>query len=133
MSPQRLPTPIATVNREQERGQGQGQGVKVLSVDIPSGWDVEAGPNNQGPESPSSSSAASAAPLQPDVLVSLTAPKLCAQSFGQRPGQRHYLGGRFVPNHIRDKYQLQLPPYPGAAQCVELQGWSSSSSSSSSS
>ena len=55
----------------------------VLSVDIPSGWDVEAGP--QGGDA-----------LTPDALISLTAPKLCATHFRGR----HFLGGRFVPPAI---------------------------------
>lgn len=36
--------------------------------------------------------------LQPDMLVSLTAPKKGAQGF---TGQFHYLGGRFVPPAIK--------------------------------
>ena len=35
-------------------------------------------------------------------------------------GRHHYLGGRFVPPSIRDKFQLRLPSYPGAAMCVKL-------------
>ena len=35
-------------------------------------------------------------------------------------GPHHYLGGRFVPPEIRDKYGLRLPAYPGAAMCVKL-------------
>jgi hypothetical protein len=46
----------------------------ILSVDIPSGWDVEKGPNNSG----------TAPCIQPDTLVSLTAPKLCARHFKVR-------------------------------------------------
>ena len=51
----------------------------VVSVDIPSGWDVEKG-NEAG------------VGLEPDVLISLTAPKEGARSFRGR----HFLGGRFV-------------------------------------
>ena len=77
----------------------------VVSVDIPSGWGVEAGDTTgRG--------------LRPDMLVSLTAPKLGVRGFG---GRHHYLGGRFVPPHIAQKYDLRLPPYPGTAQCVRLQ------------
>jgi NAD(P)H-hydrate epimerase len=43
----------------------------LASVDIPSGWHVEEGP--QGERS-----------IQPDVLISLTAPKLAAQHFEVR-------------------------------------------------
>ncbi|CAE8599967.1 unnamed protein product [Polarella glacialis] len=77
--------------------------VKLVSVDIPSGWDVELGDvSGEG--------------LRPDALVSLTAPKPCAADFSGR----HFLGGRFVPPGIAEKYGLRLPPYPGAAQVVEL-------------
>lgn len=75
----------------------------IVSVDIPSGWDVEWGD-------------ARGAGLQPDVLVSLTAPKLAARHFEGV----HYLGGRFVPPATRDKYGLVLPPYPGVQQCVRI-------------
>ncbi|EFN55311.1 hypothetical protein CHLNCDRAFT_134278 [Chlorella variabilis] len=69
-------------------------------------WNVEAGDD-------------SGEGLRPDMLISLTAPKLCAQQFS---GGHHYLGGRFVPPQIRDKYRLQLPPYPGVSQCVRIGG-----------
>ena len=64
------------------------------------GWDVEKG----APDG-----------LQPDFLISLTAPKLCAKFF---KGTHHYVGGRFVPRSLADKYQLQLPDYPGTDCCV---------------
>jgi len=52
----------------------------IVSVDIPSGWDVEKG-NDAG------------VGLEPDVLVSLTAPKEGVKAFKGR----HFLGGRLVP------------------------------------
>ncbi|XP_028911659.1 NAD(P)H-hydrate epimerase [Ornithorhynchus anatinus] len=73
--------------------------VPIASIDVPSGWDVEKG---------------SAEGLQPDLLVSLTAPKMSARFF---TGRYHYLGGRFVPPALAEKYQLALPPYPGT-DCV---------------
>jgi len=76
--------------------------VPICAVDVPSGWDVENG-NSAG--------------LQPDSLVSLTAPKMCAKHF---KGRFHYLGGRFVPNALAAKYGLNLPPYPGTDCCVLL-------------
>lgn len=72
----------------------------LCSIDIPSGWDVETGPPEKG--------------LQPDLLISLTAPKKCAEYFN---GKFHYLGGRFVPPKLAEKYGLQLPDYPGT-ECV---------------
>lgn len=49
--------------------------------------------------------------------MSLTAPKLCAKKFA---GPHHFLGGRFVPPAIIDKYGLRLPPYPGTSMCVRI-------------
>lgn len=47
----------------------------------------------------------------------MTAPKLCAKKFS---GRHHFLGGRFVPPSIVDKFKLQLPPYPGTSMCVRI-------------
>ncbi|XP_056154201.1 NAD(P)H-hydrate epimerase [Lampris incognitus] len=73
--------------------------VPIASIDIPSGWDVEQG---------------STGGLQPDMLISLTAPKKSASLFR---GRYHYLGGRFVPPALEKKYQLNLPEYPDT-DCV---------------
>lgn len=76
----------------------------IVAIDIPSGWHVEHGDvDGTG--------------LRPEMLVSLTAPKLCARSF---TGPHHFLGGRFVPPGIATKYNLRLPSYPGSAMCVRL-------------
>jgi len=75
----------------------------IVSVDIPSGWDVELG-NTEG------------VGLTPDVLVSLTAPKQGVKSFKGR----HFLGGRFVSKTLEEKFELNLPEYPGFDQIVEL-------------
>ncbi|CAN6318670.1 unnamed protein product [Urochloa humidicola] len=76
----------------------------IVSVDIPSGWHVEEGDVDGGG-------------IKPDMLVSLTAPKLCAKKF---TGPHHFLGGRFIPPPILNKYGLQLPPYPGTSMCVRI-------------
>ncbi|XP_012831168.1 PREDICTED: pyridoxine/pyridoxamine 5'-phosphate oxidase 1, chloroplastic-like isoform X2 [Erythranthe guttata] len=108
----------------------------VVSVDIPSGWHVEEGDiTGDG--------------IKPDMLVkkkitgfffffpkfallvhrnffhlkslvykvSLTAPKLCAKAF---LGSYHFLGGRFIPPFIVQKYKLRLPPYNGTSMCVQI-------------
>ncbi|KAF9207037.1 hypothetical protein BGZ49_001316 [Haplosporangium sp. Z 27] len=55
----------------------------IVSVDIPSAWDVEKGNlNNTG--------------FQPTMLVSLTAPKEGVKDF---KGLYHYLGGRFISKY----------------------------------
>ena len=35
-------------------------------------------------------------------------------------GPHHFLGGRFVPPSIAEKYKLNLPPYPGTSSCVRI-------------
>ena len=75
----------------------------VVSVDIPSGWHVEQG--NIGGEG-----------LEPKMLVSLTAPKMCAQHFAGT----HYVGGRFVPAQLQDEFQFDLPRYEGSSQVTKI-------------
>ncbi|XP_037812513.1 NAD(P)H-hydrate epimerase isoform X1 [Lucilia sericata] len=78
--------------------------VPIASIDIPSGWHVENGKNEPND-------------FEPTLLISLTAPKMCAQHF---KGAYHYLGGRFVPPGLKAKYNLDLPEYPGTETCVKL-------------
>ncbi|KAL6779919.1 hypothetical protein ACKKBG_A14305 [Auxenochlorella protothecoides x Auxenochlorella symbiontica] len=79
----------------------------LVSIDVPSGWDVEAG-DEAGDG------------LRPDMLVSLTAPKRCAARFA---GAHHYLGGRFLTPDLAARYGLaDLPPFPGTQQCLRLGG-----------
>lgn len=63
----------------------------IVSVDIPSGWDVDEGPIDQD--------------IDATMLVSLTAPKPCAEKFS-KPGKVHYLGGRFINDTIAAKYDI---------------------------
>ncbi|CAH7689834.1 YjeF N-terminal domain-containing protein [Phakopsora pachyrhizi] len=79
----------------------------IVSIDIPSGWDIENGKDLIGDEG---------LIIQPDVLVSLTLPKLGSKDFKGR----HFLGGRFLPPGIVEKYQLKVPNYPGSDQIVEI-------------
>lgn len=84
---------------------GPTHGVPVISIDIPSGWDVESGPTS--PDC-----------LVPSMLISLTAPKPCSRFFS---GPHHWLGGRFLPASVATAYGLSsLPPYPGSDQVVRL-------------
>lgn len=81
----------------------------LVSVDIPSGWDVEDGPKYLERNQSSLDESLRLPVLQPDCLVSLTSPKLCAREF---KGRFHFLGGRFCPDYLAKKYELNLPPYP---------------------
>jgi hydroxyethylthiazole kinase-like uncharacterized protein yjeF len=81
-------------------------GVLTVAVDIPSGWDVD-GNDASVPEEDR---------FVPDVLVSLTVPKLCARQFKGR----HFVGGRFLPPHLAQRYNIRMPNYPGVAQVVEV-------------
>ena len=76
----------------------------IMSVDIPSGWNVELGDiNGDG--------------IKPQSLISLTAPKLFNKN---ACFTMHFLGGRFVPKSIAEKYNLNLPKYPGQECVVKL-------------
>lgn len=120
----------------------------IVSVDIPSGWDVDTGnPNGKF--------------FTPQVLVSLTAPKKGVRAFtlSQDPSTvplaagsssvssstdksildeadavrkardlarqtgRHFLGGRFIPDDVEEKFSLALPSYPADDQIVDVTGW----------
>ncbi|CAD8109699.1 unnamed protein product [Paramecium sonneborni] len=74
----------------------------ILSVDIPSGWDVEKG-NTQDL-------------FNPQYLISLTLPKLGVKSFKGR----HFIGGRFIPLKLQEKYNFIVPQYQGSDTILEL-------------
>ncbi|GEQ68513.1 hypothetical protein JCM33374_g2181 [Metschnikowia sp. JCM 33374] len=63
----------------------------IVSIDIPSGWNVDEGPLDTD--------------INASMLVSLTAPKPCAEKF-QKGGKVHYLGGRFINDSIAEKYGI---------------------------
>ena len=80
--------------------------VPIISVDIPSSWNVDLGPDTSD----------IARKFMPNSLVSLTAPKLGSRFFN---GQ-HWLGGRFVDPVLDAKFDLRLPAYPGVSQIVDI-------------
>ena len=78
----------------------------VTSVDAPSSWNIESGPPESGP----------GAGFQPAALISLTAPKPLIKYLKGR----HFIGGRFLPPSVAKKYDLDIPPYDGIDQIVEV-------------
>lgn len=73
--------------------------IPVISVDVPSGWNVDEGDvANTG--------------FIPQVLISLTTPKLSSKSFTGR----HFIGGRFLPPKLAKKYNVQV--------CTVYEEWS---------
>ena len=80
--------------------------IPVFSVDAPSSWNIESGPPEAGPGST----------FQPAALISLTAPKPLVKYFKGR----HFIGGRFLPPRVADKYELGRLPYVGTEQFVEV-------------
>lgn len=97
---------IQSMMRAQSNADGGVDGGKrplVISVDVPSGWNVNEGDvHHLG--------------FRPDVLVSLTAPKLCSKKFQGR----HFVGGRFLPPSLAEKYNIRMPPYHGVSQVMEM-------------
>ena len=79
----------------------------TVSVDIPSGWDVEKG-NEEG------------IGIVPDVLISLTAPKEGVRSFKGR----HFLGGRFIP-----RFAINNDLFPGRDFETGVDRWRKGSNS----
>ena len=77
--------------------------VPILAVDVPSGWNV-----NEGDITGTG--------WRPDAVISLTAPKACMRTYAGR----HFVGGRFLPPALADKYRVRMPPYPGVAQVLEI-------------
>lgn len=89
--------------------------VPIASLDIPSGWDVEQGDPSGTGLKPDFLSKLLIPSSTNNALVSLTAPKLGSKNFN---GRFHYIGGRFVPPQMAQKYELNLPTYPGGEQSV---------------
>lgn len=94
--------PFASILKKMKEAQ-ESLGIATVSVDIPSGWNVDTGDEAK-------------TGFRPNVLVSLTAPKLSAKEFEGR----HFVGGRFLPPKLADKYNIKMPPYPGVSQVMEL-------------
>lgn len=69
----------------------------IISVDIPSGWDVDSGRQTLETQADEETGeVAVVETFEPEVLISLTAPKKGVRDF---KGQ-HWLGGRFVPEYV---------------------------------
>lgn len=65
----------------------------IISVDIPSGWDVEKGRQKLETEPDENGQVETVETFVPNTLISLTVPKEGVKEFKGR----HWLGGRFVP------------------------------------
>lgn len=76
--------------------------IPICSIDIPSGWDVDKGNINNT--------------FIPDMLISLTLPKTCSKDY---KGE-HYLGGRFVPKQLYEKFNIKMPLYKEANMILKL-------------
>ncbi|KAK4684837.1 hypothetical protein P7C73_g5325, partial [Tremellales sp. Uapishka_1] len=88
----------------------------ILSVDIPSGWSVTDGPQPLSTEEDEDGHSETVETFDPEVLISLTVPKEGVRGFKGR----HWLGGRFVPEELDKKFELNLPTYEDVDQIVEL-------------
>ena len=95
--------PFATILQQIKKASSSSSSTVAISVDVPSGWNVDEGD-------------VAKTGFTPDVLISLTTPKHCSKSFSGR----HFLGGRFLPPKLAEKYGVQMPPYPGVSQVMEV-------------
>lgn len=86
----------------------QSSSTKIFAVDVPSGWDVDNGPNVESGTNN----------YMPDALISLTAPKPCSLKLSKNVG--HFLGGRFISQDIANDWDFELPKYDGVNQFVKL-------------
>lgn len=75
--------------------------IPVLSIDIPSGWDVDEGDiHGTG--------------FLPEAVISLTLPKRCMRDFQGT----HYVGGRFMPPRLARELGLTVPDYGSSVSQV---------------
>ncbi|SCW03972.1 LAFE_0H03092g1_1 [Lachancea fermentati] len=78
----------------------------IVSVDVPTGWDVDEGP-------------VSTEHIVPSMLVSLTVPKPCSAKL-DKDKTDHFVGGRFIPPDFAVKYGFEPFPYPSTDQILKL-------------
>jgi NAD(P)H-hydrate epimerase len=83
--------PFATIMKQMIEAQRTNDNLQVVSVDVPSGWDVDEGD-------------VAKTGFVPDILISLTAPKMCSKKFTGR----HFIGGRFLPRAVANKYNVRV-------------------------
>ncbi|QLG74236.1 hypothetical protein HG535_0G01200 [Zygotorulaspora mrakii] len=79
--------------------------IPVVSVDVPSGWDVDEGPLSD-------------MSLNPAMLVSLTVPKPASTHL--KPSASHYVGGRFIPPEFAKKFKFDTFEYKSTDQVLKL-------------
>lgn len=82
---------------------------QLISIDSPSGWDVDKGP-------PSSKDDPN---LDPDMLISLTYPKLCSKYL--KPGAFHYCGGRFISKKFAEEFGIIPLSYKPGSLIIKIE------------
>lgn len=79
----------------------------IISIDVPSGWPVDGGDDDGD------------GLITPVAVISLTIPKKCMEN-AVNGSIKHFLGGRFLPISLSQKYNLIQYSFPDASQFVEL-------------
>lgn len=74
----------------------------VVSVDVPSGWDLKNGPRRIDYTADTF--------VKPEVLISLGAPKECSKMFA---GGFHFIAGRHLPQEYFTERDIRVPLFPG--------------------
>lgn len=104
--------------------QNKAPSIPIISIDVPSGWDVDQDGNlGAQPISLEYTSASFTPYFTPTVLISLSYPKRCAYAFetiqalsnmektraqARYPPMKHYLGGRFIPKYLQQRYGFSI-------------------------
>ena len=91
------------VQLQQQSSSSSASSSILVSVDVPSGWDVDGGD-------------LTGTGFHPNVLISLTAPKLSSKKFEGR----HFVGGRFLPPAIAEKYGIRVSLVCCVSRCFVL-------------
>lgn len=80
----------------------------LLSVDVPSGWDLTLGPRQIDLTADTF--------VKPDVLVSIGIPKLCAKKFA---GDFHFIASpQLVPKDWFEQRRISLPRFSPGSNCI---------------
>lgn len=111
----RAPFDVLIKNMNEFRGSGDAD-VKLVAVDVPSAWMVDAIGGGGDEKTKWMKSRV------PEMVVSLTAPKKCVEEIGKTNSKVVVMcGGRFVPKALEADLGIVLPKYENAELVATIQ------------